>query len=86
MPLLSEKTKNRLLAPLAISPIMEKGALPGLIGFLLFGLGFWLKAGWLKVVGMVFMLPILWVYAVIIVIFFPMLIFDSISNRIKRIK
>ena len=77
---LSEKTKNRLLAPLAISPIMQKCALPGIVGLLLVGVGFWKKLGRLKIVGIVLAAPVLWAYVVVTFVFIPMVIFDKIRR------
>jgi hypothetical protein len=77
---LSEKSKNFLLAPFAISPIMRKAALPGIVGFILIGVGFWQKLVWLKIVGIIFAAPVLWVYFVVIFIFIPVLV----AGRIRK--
>jgi hypothetical protein len=81
---LSEKTKNFLLAPFAISPIMRKCALPGIVGFLLFGVGVWQELDWLKIVGLVLAVPVLWAYSVIALIFVPMLVLDKIRRGKAR--
>ena len=78
---LSEKTKSWLFAPFAISPIIKWCALPGLIGMALFVVGVVKKLGWLKVIGVVLAAPVLWCYFVLIFIYFPMLIFDSLRRR-----
>jgi hypothetical protein len=83
---LSEKTKNCLLAPFAISPIMQRFSLPGLFGVLLFAVGAWLHIDWLKVTGIILTVPIIWVYAVIMLVYFPYLIFDSIRRRLNKTK
>jgi len=77
---LSDKTKNRLLAPFAISPIMKRCALPSIIGMLALAVGFVQKIGWLKVIGLVLVAPIIWIYFVIIFVFMPFLIFDMIRR------
>ncbi|MCU0531214.1 MAG: hypothetical protein MUE76_03870 [Syntrophales bacterium] len=79
---LPEKTKKILLAPFAVSHIMQRFALPGLIGLLLFAVGAWQHAGWLQVAGIVLAAPVLWVYAVVIVVFFPALLFDRLRRRL----
>ena len=82
---LSDKTKNRLMAPFAISRIMRFGALPGLIGFALIGIGYYLQINPLIIVGVVLAIPVLWVYFVILCIFFPYLLFDSLKKSVKMI-
>ena len=44
----AEKIKRALITPLAISPIMKWGALPGIVGMLLLMVGVLKKVGWLK--------------------------------------
>jgi hypothetical protein len=81
---LSQKTKNRLLMPFAISPIMKWCGFPGIIGMLMIVFGSVWKIGWLKVAGFVLAAPIFWVYFVVIFIFTPFLIFDKIRRCISR--
>jgi len=81
---LSEKTRNMLLAPFAISHIMQRFWLPGLAGLLLFAIGAWQHVSWLKVAGIVLAAPIIWVYAVVMFVFFPYLLFDSLRRRLKN--
>ena len=81
---LSNKTKNRLLALFAISPIMDRFALPGLIGLLLFGIGVWRRVTWLKVTGIILAAPVIWVYAVLLFVYVPFLLFDGIRRRLKK--
>jgi hypothetical protein len=82
--LLSEKTRNILLAPFAISRIMKRFWLPGLVGMLLFAVGQWQNVGWLKIVGIVLAAPIIWVYAVVMFVFFPFILFDGLRRRLKN--
>lgn len=77
---LSDKTKNRLLMPFTISPIMKWSAFPGIIGLVLLAIGVVGKAGWLKITGAVLAAPIFWCYFVVIFIFLPYLVF----NRIRK--
>jgi len=77
---LSEKAKNLLIAPFAISPILKWCTLPGIIGMLLIALGVVQKVGWLKVVGVVLAAPVLWCYFVVTFIFVPYLIFDRVRR------
>ncbi len=72
------------MAPFAISPIMKRCALPGIIGMFALAAGFVQKIGWLKVVGFVLVAPMLWVYFVIIFVFMPMLILDKIRRGKTR--
>ena len=80
---LSEKTKNLLLAPFAISHIFNRCWLPGLVGFLLFAVGAWQQAVWLQIAGLVLAAPILWVYAVVMFVFFPFAVFDRVRRSRK---
>jgi hypothetical protein len=79
-----EKIKNILLALFAISHIMERCWLPGLVGMLLFAVGVWKHVGWLKIVGIVLAAPIIWVYAVVIFIFLPFALFDRLRRSLKN--
>lgn len=80
---LSEKTKHILLAPFAISRIMQRCWLPGLIGVLLFALGVWQHVGWRKGTGIVLAAPIIWVYAVVIFAFLPFAVFDHVRRKMR---
>ena len=82
--LLNEKTRNVLLAPFAISRIMKRCWLPGLLGLLLLAVGVWQHVGWLKIAGIVLAAPVIWVYAVLIFVFFPFILFDSVRRRLKN--
>ncbi len=77
---LSDKTKNRLLIPFAISRIMKWCALPGIFGMFVFAIGSIQKISWVKVAGLLLVAPILWVYFVIVFIFLPYSIFDKIRR------
>jgi hypothetical protein len=80
---LSEKTKNILFAPFAISLIMERCWLPGLLGMVLFAVGLWQHVGWLRVTGIILAAPILWVYAVVIFAFLPFALFDHVRRKMR---
>ena len=67
--------------PFAISRIMRFGVLPGLIGIALLGIGFYQQIDALKIIGFVLTIPILWVYFVILCIYFPYLLVDSLRKR-----
>jgi hypothetical protein len=77
---LSEQTKNRLLIPYAISPIMKWGAFPGIVGLGLIAIGVVKKVGWLKIAGIVLAAPMFWCYFLVIFIFLPYLVFDRIRK------
>jgi hypothetical protein len=83
---LSEQTKTILLAPFAVSPILKRCAWPGLAGFLVFGIGLWQKVDWLMVIGAILAAPIIWVYAVVLFVYFPYILFDSIRRSLNRSK
>ena len=83
---LSNRTRELLLAPFAISPIIARFSLPGVIGFLLFAVGVWQHTTWLKVAGIVLAAPILWAYAVLFFVYCPILIVDAIRRRLKTTK
>ncbi len=78
---LSEKTKNQLLAPFAVSRIMRFGALPGLVGLVLIGVGFYQQIDILKIVGVVLAIPLLWVYFVIMFIFPLFVLVEKLWKR-----
>lgn len=81
---LSEKTKNILLAPFAISPILQWCAWPGFAGFLILGIGVWQQIDWLMVIGGILGAPVVWAYAVLLFVYVPYLIFDSVRRSLKR--
>ena len=83
---ISDRTRNLLLAPFAISPIIGRFALPALIGVVLFVAGVWLQATWLKVIGVVLAAPILWAYAVLLFVYCPLLLFEAIRSRLNKTK
>ncbi len=62
---LSEKIRNLAESAIAISPIIRRFALPGLVGFLLIGLGWWQQTTWLTIAGLILAAPILWCYVVL---------------------
>jgi len=80
----SQNTKNRLLTPFGISPLVKWATFPGIFGLLMFAFGIVLKIGWLKIVGLVLAAPLLWAYFVTIFIFMPTLIFDRIRRGGSR--
>ena len=80
---LSEKTKNILLAPFAISPILQRFAWPGIAGFLIFGIGLWRQMDWLMVIGAILAAPVIWAYAVLLLVYFPYLLFDSVRRSLN---
>ena len=82
--LLSEKTKRILLAPFAISRILQRCWLPGVLGMVLFAVGLWQHIGWLKVTGIILAVPIIWVYALVILAFLPFAVFDHVRRRMRR--
>lgn len=83
---LSEKTRNLLLAPFAISPIMRRFSLPGVVGFLLLAIGLWQQLTWLKVTGILLAAPVIWAYAVLMLVYVPFLLFDSIRRSLSKTK
>ena len=83
---ISDRTRDLLLAPFAISPIIARFALPALIGAVVFGAGVWLQATWLKVIGVVLAAPILWAYAVLLFVYCPILVFQAIRSRLNKTK
>jgi len=80
---LSPRTKNILAAPFAVSTIMQRCWLPGVVGLLLLALGSWWGIGWLKVAGILLAGPIIWVYALVIFVLLPFAFFDSIRRRAR---
>lgn len=83
---LSEKTVNRLTSLIAISPIIRRFGLPGIIGLLLAGVGFWQNIFWLKLTGLVLATPIFWAYFVLTFIYLPMLLIDALRRSRRSAK
>ena len=81
---LADRTKRILLAPFAISPILQRFALPGLAGILFLAIGVWQDLAAAKIIGIILAAPIIWVYAVLIFGYFPYLMFDGIRRRLNR--
>lgn len=81
---LSQKTKDRLLAPFAIGRIIKKFWLPGIIGGLLINLAIWLKLNmfWL-ITGLVLAAPVLWCAFIAMFIFIPLGILLDLWDRIR---
>lgn len=73
-----------LLAPFAISPILQRFAWPGIAGFLIFGIGLWRQWDWLMVIGAILAAPVIWAYAVLLLVYFPYLLFDSVRRGLNR--
>ncbi len=80
----SKKITSILFAPFAISRIMQRCWLPGLIGLLLLGIGVWQRIGWLQLSGIVLAAPIIWVYAVVIFGFLPYAVFETVRRKMRR--
>lgn len=83
---LSEKTKNILFALFAISPILQRFGWPGIAGFLILGIGFWRQLDWLMVIGAILAAPVIWAYAVLLLVYYPYLLFDSVRRSLNRNK
>jgi len=81
---LSEKTKSILLTPFAISPILQRFGWPGLAGFLIFGIGLWRQLDWLMAIGAILAAPVLWAYAVLLLVYIPYLLFDGLRRSLNR--
>lgn len=77
---LSEKTKMRLMMPFAILPIMQWGAGPGIVGFILIAIGMVKKIGWLQVAGVILAAPVLWCYCVVAFVYLPCLLLDQVRK------
>ena len=74
--------KDVFRAPFAISPIIGRFAFPGVIGFVLFGIGAWQQITWLKVTGAILAAPIVWAYAVLLFVYCPILLVQGIGRGI----
>lgn len=60
---------------------MRFGALPGLVGLVMIGIGIHQQIDALKIVGFVLTIPILWVYIVIFFIYIPFAIVNKLWHR-----
>ena len=67
---------------LAISCIMQQWLLPGIVGAVLFILGFWLDIECVEIAGLILAAPGLWAYTVIILVLLPI----AASKRIQEIR
>ena len=81
---LSERTRNILFALFAISPILQRFGWPGIAGFLIIGIGYWRQWDWLMVIGAILAAPVIWAYVVLLLVYFPYLLFDSVRRTLKR--
>jgi hypothetical protein len=79
--MLSENAKERLLALLAVSPILQRFAFPGICGVALIGLGIWQDIQWLSIAGLIVAAPIVWCYLLIMVVYPVILLFDKPPKR-----
>ena len=77
----SDRTKERLLAALAWERIVQRFALPGILGLILIGLGIWQKLSWLTITGLILAAPILWCCLLIMVVFPIMFVFEKPPKR-----
>ena len=64
----------------AISPIMQRFALPGIVGVLCVLIGIWQQIGWLKIAGIILAVPVTWAYVVLICVYIPGLLLDFIRS------
>ncbi len=78
---LSERTKDLLCRAIAVSPILQRYALPGLVGLLLVGVGVWQQITWLTIAGLLLAAPVLWCYLVIMVVCPLILLFSKNQPR-----
>jgi len=63
---------------------MRRFSLPGLIGLLILAIGVWQKLEWLKVIGIILLAPVIWVYIVLLLVYVPYLLFDGIRRSLKK--
>ncbi len=78
---LSENIRNLAESAIAISPIVRRFALPGLVGFLLIGLGWWQQTTWLTIAGLILAAPILWCYVVLALVYPLLFLFEKRQPR-----
>lgn len=79
--LLSEKTRCLLMNTIAVSPILKRFMLPGIIGMLLTGVGVWQEMEWLTITGFILAAPVLWCYVVVIAVYPLILLFSKAPKR-----
>jgi hypothetical protein len=77
----SERIRELLAAPFAISPIIQHFWLPGVIGILCLTIAMSQDVGWLALLGAVLAAPVIWALAVLILVYFPYLLYDAIRRR-----
>ena len=77
----SARIRELLAAPFAISPIIQRFWLPGVIGIVCLTIAMSRDVGWLALLGAVPAAPIIWALAELILIHFPYLLYDAIRRR-----
>ena len=79
----SERIRKGALAMIAVSPIFRRFSLPGIVGIACIFVGVWQEVTWLTVTGMILAAPVIWAYAVLMCVYFPWLLFDSIRRSFR---
>ena len=77
----SEKARERLRTMIAVSPILQRFALPGIVGHAFVWIGIWQDILWLSIAGLILAAPVVWCYALIIFVYPIMLFFDKPPKR-----
>lgn len=79
--LISDKVKKHLLNLFAVDPIMKKCAVPGIVGMVCIAYGVVKKVTWLKIIGGMLIVPLVWCHFVIIFVYMPILILNNFKNH-----
>jgi hypothetical protein len=77
----SEKPKEQLWTMIAVSPILQRLAFPGIFGLALMGLGVWQDILWLSIAGLILAAPVVWCILLITVVYPVLLLFDKPPKR-----
>ena len=77
----SEEAKGRLWTMIAVSPILQRFALPGIVGMIVPGLGIWQDLQWLSIAGLILAVPMVWCCLLILVVYPIILLFDKPPKR-----
>ncbi|MEO8717887.1 MAG: hypothetical protein ABI423_06665 [Burkholderiales bacterium] len=54
------------------------------MGILLVAVGLWQKLDGLKVIGNILAAPVIWAYAVLLLVYIPFLLFDGVWRRLRK--
>ena len=76
-----QSLKQCLEKLLAVFYLMERFGPLGLLGILLWAIAGRWQIPWLKVIGIILSLPLMWIYGLILFVYLPFTLFDYIYHK-----